>query len=68
MCVSYAEGNVDEATYTLHRLRKDTAQKAKEDEKKRASGSVGKVKMITMDLQAVLLAPSLKASALYYRT
>ncbi|KAK3731892.1 hypothetical protein RRG08_043227 [Elysia crispata] len=39
LCVSYAEGNVSEATYTLHRLRKDMAQKAKEDDKKRASES-----------------------------
>ena len=47
LCVSYAEGNISEATYTLHRLRKDMAQKAKEDDKKRASESGGTVKMIT---------------------
>ncbi|KAK3760413.1 hypothetical protein RRG08_018641 [Elysia crispata] len=39
LCVSYAEGKVSEATYTLHRLQKDMAQKAKEDDKKRASES-----------------------------
>ncbi|GFR94263.1 hypothetical protein ElyMa_000914200 [Elysia marginata] len=54
VCVSCANGNVDEATYTLQRLRKDMAQNGKDD-KKRACDNGGKVKMITMDLQAELL-------------
>lgn len=68
ICVSYSEGNTDEATYLLHRLRKDQAQKAKEEDKRRAAESLEKVKMVSLDMQAVLLAPSLKASALYYKT
>lgn len=28
-CVSYEEGNLDEASYALHRLRKEQAQEAK---------------------------------------
>ncbi|GFO24067.1 hypothetical protein PoB_005057200 [Plakobranchus ocellatus] len=44
------------------------AQRAKDEDKKRAAESNGRLKVITMDLQTVLLAPALKASALYYRT
>ena len=68
LCVSYSEGNVDEETYVRHRQRKEQSQKSKEDDKKTAIESNGTVKMLTMDLQSVLLAPSLKASALYYKT
>ncbi|GFN74480.1 hypothetical protein PoB_000098600 [Plakobranchus ocellatus] len=68
LCGAHDEGNVDEATYAVHRLRKEMAQRAKDEDKKRAAESNVRLKMITMDLQAVLLAPALKASALYYRT
>ena len=44
------------------------AQKAKEEDKKTALASNGAVKMLTVDLQSVLLAPSLNALALYYKT
>ena len=37
------------------------AKAAKDDDKKMAAESEGRVNMITMDLQAVLLAPALKA-------
>ena len=67
-CVSYSDGNEDEQTYLLHRQIKDQAQKAKEEDKKTALARNGAVKMLTMDLQSVLLPPSLKASALYYKT
>ena len=60
--------NVDKTTYCLYRLRKEMAQTAKNDDKKRAAESRGKGIMITMDLQTVLLPPALKVSALYYRT
>lgn len=65
LCISYGEGNVDEATYVLHRQKKEQAQAAKENDKRAESN--GKVKMLTVDLQLVLLGPSLKASALYYK-
>jgi len=48
--------------WSAHILRKELArlEKAKDKEQK--------VHIYTMDLQSVLLAPQLQASALYYRT
>ncbi|GFN79038.1 hypothetical protein PoB_000554400 [Plakobranchus ocellatus] len=67
-CESSEACNTDEATYLTHRLRKEQAQNSKSEDKLLAAGSNGKIRMICLDLQAVLLAPALKASALYYRT
>lgn len=46
-------------------MRKDEARAQKEADKK---DSDEKTAVFTMDMQAVLLSPSLNASALYYRT
>lgn len=69
LCVGHEAGNVDDEKYEVHINRKDQARAAKTSDKALAKACKdGSIKMITMDLQAVLLAPSLKASALYYRT
>lgn len=68
ICVSHKEGNVTDEIFEIHRKKKERAQTEKSNDKIAAKSSEGKTKMITIDLQAVLLAPNLKASALYYRT
>lgn len=66
ICIGYSEKHIDEVAYTRHIQKKDRAQQEKSQDKQSAID--GKCKVITMDLQAVLLCPMLKASALYYRT
>ncbi|GFO08787.1 hypothetical protein PoB_003529200 [Plakobranchus ocellatus] len=42
-CESYEAGNIDEATYLTHRLRKEQAQNSKSEDKLLATGSNGKI-------------------------
>ena len=59
--------NVSEEEYRKHMERKEMARAEKASDKIRAETS-NEVKIVTLDLQAVLLCPLLKASALYYKT
>ncbi|KAK6168332.1 hypothetical protein SNE40_020889 [Patella caerulea] len=67
LCCGYQAGNVQEDKYKAHIKRKDDARNQKDSDKERAMID-STVKVITLDLQAVLLAPNLKASAMYYKT
>lgn len=67
VCCGYEVGNVPLETYTEHQNRKSEARAEKELDKACALESKF-VKVITMDVQAVLLTPKLNASALYYKT
>lgn len=53
--------------YTLHQDRKECAQEEKKKDKERTLNE-SNLKVISMDLQRVLLCPFLLASALYYKT
>ncbi|WAR13967.1 hypothetical protein MAR_004072 [Mya arenaria] len=66
-CCSYEAGNINEEYYNIHIQRKNTARAEKELDKERADNDPS-LKVITMDLQSVLLCPKLNASALYYKT
>lgn len=71
VCVGYNSGTVEEGQWLIHRQLKDDAQKAKSADKEEAIRSLDseeKVLVCCMDLQAVLLTPRLKASALYYKS
>lgn len=68
LCVGYKEGNVEEEAWKTHMAEKDTAQAEKSGDKHQAQMNPESICVLCMDLQAVLLAPSLKASALYYKT
>ncbi|CAG2231291.1 unnamed protein product [Mytilus edulis] len=59
--------NVSEEEYRNHVDRKEKARAEKASDKIRAQTS-NDIKVVTLDLQAVLLCPLLKASALYYKT
>ncbi|GFO15474.1 formation of crista junctions protein 1 [Plakobranchus ocellatus] len=68
-CAFRQEGNVDESVYNSHRERKAAAQA--ENSKDRGlphQPHQSRTKVVCVDVQRVLLAPSLKASALYYKT
>lgn len=66
-CVGYETKNVEEDVYREHIDRKEKAREEKTADKIRSQTSA-EVKVVTLDLQAVLLCPVLKASALYYKT
>lgn len=68
ICCSFEAGNVSESDWQLHRLRKEMAQQEKQKDKQLALEQKEKIKIVTMDLQRVLLSPSLQASAMYYKT
>ena len=63
-CCEYKTGNLSQEEYAAHIIKKDEAHTAKKAAKEQASG--GTV-VVTMDLQSVLLAPRLRASAVYYK-
>ena len=65
-CVKFEQGNLPTEDWEFHRNKKDQAQQAKAVDKDLAMHE--NVLVTTMDLQAVLLSPSSKAAALYYKT
>lgn len=68
ICCAFNVGNLSEQAYKAHNERKETARKEKENDKASADNPDSTIAVFTMDMQAVLLSPDLKASALYYRT
>lgn len=61
LCCSYRAGNASEDVYISHIQAKDAAREEKGKDKIEAKF------VFTIDLQSVLLCPSLQASALYYK-
>ena len=62
----HAEGNLsEEHLYVIHIHDKDLARAQMEADIKTAKDSGGSIRVITMDLQCVLLCPSFKVYALY---
>ncbi|XP_031338517.1 uncharacterized protein LOC116167318 [Photinus pyralis] len=68
VCISHKLGNIDEDTYQKHQASKIAARNSKENDKGRCQTEPKKILVITADVQAVKLAPMLKASAIYYKT
>ena len=66
LCTEYTQGNADEACYHQRREQKEAAQSEKANDKA-ANLSESRTKVLCVDVQRVLLSPSLKASALYYK-
>ena len=73
ICVQHEVGSIDQEIWEAHITRKDIARAEKEEDKAKAiacyeDGYDGeKVLAIVVDMQAVLLCPSLQASSLYYK-
>lgn len=68
VCVGYKAGNIEDTVYQLHIQRKTDAREAKAEDKKVGQESPGEIAVMTMDVQAVKLAPFLQASAIYFKT
>jgi hypothetical protein len=64
-CISAKHGKIDQESYQAHIRAKDEARAEKAKDKETASA---KKSVWTLDVQAVLLCPKTKASALYYKT
>ncbi|CAF4780768.1 unnamed protein product [Pieris macdunnoughi] len=64
LCISYETGNAKEEEYQKHQAKKEKARAEKLKDKNDAKEGISTV--LTMDLQAVKVTPSLNASALYY--
>lgn len=65
VCVSAKHNNIDNESHAQHIKAKDEARAEKSKDKENANASTS---VWTMDLQAVLLCPNTKASAMYYKT
>ncbi|XP_055956576.1 uncharacterized protein LOC130012503 [Patella vulgata] len=65
LCCSFETKNISEEVYAEHIQRKNDAREEKIKDKESIDASTA---VITIDLQAVLLCPSLNASSLYYKT
>lgn len=65
VCFKYKNGNLEEYEYNEHIERKNLARQEKETDKQAAKN--GECHIITMDVQAVKLAPQIPASNLYYK-
>lgn len=66
ICCAHETNNLDDNMYAEHIQRKTEVREEKARDQDDALGDNGKV--ITLDLQAVPLAPNLKVSAMYYKT
>ncbi|KAL4721246.1 hypothetical protein ACJJTC_011701 [Scirpophaga incertulas] len=66
LCCSHDVGNISEAKYREHILKKDRARQEKTQDKLRITNK--EVHVFTHDLQSVQLCPKLEASAIYYKT
>lgn len=62
LCTSYKMKNVEEDVYEKHLLKKELARNEK------SSDNLSDNHILTVDKQAILLAPSLKTYALYYKS
>ena len=64
MCSSFSLGHINQEDYDEHIIKKNEAQQAKKEAKELANEDT---LVVTMDVQSVLLAPKLQASAVYYK-
>ncbi|CAM4665805.1 unnamed protein product [Leuciscus chuanchicus] len=65
ICCAFKTGNLPDDEWQHHLLRKEEARAEKLSDKSKDSNNT---MVLCMDLQALLLCPKLKASALYYKT
>ncbi|CAH2105916.1 unnamed protein product [Euphydryas editha] len=66
-CIQYKTGTCDEETFRKHEQKKQSAREEKTRDKEQSTNCPN-IETYTVDLQAVLLAPRLNASANYYKT
>ncbi|XP_071147129.1 uncharacterized protein [Mytilus edulis] len=66
-CCGYEAGNINKVMYDQHIVKKEAAR-AEKNKDKEAALTKDDMKVISLDLQALLMCPLLKASAMYYKT
>lgn len=66
LCCEHKVGNIEESVWKKHILNKDQARSDKDRDKEKAKNN--ELILLTMDLQAVKVAPYLTASSLYFKT
>ena len=66
-CCAHDAGTIEEDEYASHIKKKEGARASKQKDKDKAQNE-GNIKVITVDLQSLLLCPKLNASCLYYKT
>lgn len=67
ICMAYQHGNIEEAEYSSHQKRKSEAREQKDKYKEMAISNPEHVLAITLDMQAVKLAPFLKCTSVYFK-
>jgi hypothetical protein len=67
ICCGHDAKTVSDSDYEEHIKRKDEARMSKEADKEKAS-TESNIKVVTVDLQSLLLCPKLNASCIYYKT
>lgn len=68
LCTCYKAGTVDEVEYTAHIAKKTEAHNSSKAADKETGKTSSKVKVLTVDLQSLLLCPQLNAICFYYKT
>lgn len=66
-CIGHKEGHIAQAVYGSHIEDKERARYFKNVDKVLASESGGKLRVLTMDLQQLLMCPKSFSSAVYYK-
>jgi len=66
-CIGHKEGHISQAVYDSHIEDKERARHFKNVDKVLASESDGKLRVLTMDLQQLLMCPKSFSSATYYK-
>ena len=67
ICTEHTVGNLDDESYQKHIGMKDRARQEKQTDKEATMNSTH-IKVLTMDLQSVLVCPFIMSSAAYFRT
>lgn len=68
LCEGFKYGNITQDVYDVHQKKKMDARDAKNLEKQLAINNPNEHVSLTMDVQAVKLAPFIRASSMYYKT
>ncbi|KAJ8981068.1 hypothetical protein NQ317_007204 [Molorchus minor] len=68
LCLSYKLGHIDDLAYQRHQTNKNQSRLSKDTDKELCKNNPKEIAVFTVDMQAVKLAPMLKASAIYYKT
>lgn len=67
LCMAYHHDHIEEADYQAHQRKKTEAREQKAKDKEMAVSNPGQVLALTLDMQAVKLAPFLRCTSIYFK-